>query len=105
LRHSGSDGRFLWLPGIREVKGIISVEELARRCGITRFRRMDLAFHGSVGVGLAAGPNPDDTVDVGDWCRPVLLDGQPTLLVLPATSEGEGVRRWRIVDRDIVKEY
>ncbi|HHW18155.1 MAG TPA: hypothetical protein GXX30_04550 [Firmicutes bacterium] len=105
LRHSGADGRFLWLPGIREVRGVLSVEDLTKRCGITQFRRMDVASDALSDVSNEDMPAPHDTVDVEDWCRPVLLDGEPTLLVLPVTPRVAGVRRWHIVDRDVIKKY
>ena len=99
LRHSGNDGRFLWLKGIREMRGTHSVTDLLANTGVSRLR-----VEGAEGA--EAGPAPADTVDVGEWFRPVLLDGVPTLLVrLLGTDANSGRRRWIIEAKETIKEY
>ncbi len=98
LRHSGSDGRFLWLKGIREMKGTYSVADLLAKSGVIRLR--------PDGNGDGVDPAPTDTIDVGEWFRPVLLDGVPTLLIrLAGPDEASGHRRWQIEAKDAIKEY
>ncbi len=37
LRHSGGDGRFLWLRGIREMTGVHTTAEILAQSGVERF--------------------------------------------------------------------
>jgi len=78
LRGDGSDGRFVGLPGIREVTGAVSVEQVLERTAISDVIDADS------GRSLEAG----SLVDLGDWMRPRLLGGRP---VLVARRSGE---RW-----------
>jgi hypothetical protein len=90
LRTAGSDGRFLWLPGLRELTGIHAVNDLARLAGIQAVQTISGAPVGGA-----------ERVDVGDWPRPVLHGGQAVLLV----EEGDpDANNWRAVDRARVKE-
>ncbi|MFC5993454.1 hypothetical protein ACFQE5_04395 [Pseudonocardia hispaniensis] len=94
LHLSGDDGLFLFLPGIRDLEGRLTAEELRRRVPIDR------AF----GPG-AQEPAPDEVIDLGDWVRPVLLAGEAVLLLDPPTTGADGVRRWRTAPRAVVKQY
>jgi hypothetical protein len=89
LRAEGNDGRFLWLPGLRELTGVLPVGELMSTARIDVIRTVagDLAPAGS-------------TVEVGDWPRPLVRDGQAVLLVEEA---GSGASDWVVVGRDVVK--
>lgn len=91
LRAAGRDGRFLWLPGLRELTGVHTVDDLERAAGIQAVRTL-----AGVPVNRAA------RVDVGDWPRPVLLDGQAVLLVEEGDSDAGD---WRAADRVHVKEH
>ncbi len=91
LRVGGNDGRFLWLPGLRDLTGVHAVDDLCRLAGIEAARTLD----GRRVEGSAR-------VEVGDWPRPVLADGQAVLLVEEGDPDGSD---WRAVDRDRVKEY
>jgi hypothetical protein len=42
-----------------------------------------------------------ELVDVGDWFRPVLIDGKPTLIVEKACGLKAGLK---IIDKDKIKE-
>jgi hypothetical protein len=70
LRRAGEDGRFLWLPGLRELKGAYPVAQICLAGHIDRVCTPD-----------GADLSPETLVDVGEWVRPVLRGGQATLLV------------------------
>ena len=90
LRVAGDDGRFLWLPGLRETTGIHPAAALTGLAGIERIRTMD-------GVEIS----PQDTVDLGTWCRPVLWGGQAVLLV-EAVADQPGA--WHVAAKETIKE-
>ncbi len=71
LRSTGNDGRFIGLPGIREIRGVVRAGEILRGTPIERV----VAENGEV-LGDA------ETVDTLDWIRPVLRDGAIVLTVL-----------------------
>jgi len=70
LRIDGNDGRFVDLPGIRDVAGAMSVADVLDQTGI--FDVVDTTTKGSVA--------PTSTLDLGDWVRPRLVGGQPVLV-------------------------
>jgi hypothetical protein len=70
LRQAGEDGRFLWLPGLRELQGKYPVAQICADGHIDRVCTPD-------GIDLT----PETLVDVGEWVRPVLRGGQATLYV------------------------
>jgi hypothetical protein len=70
LRGSGDDGRFIGLPGIRALTGVLRVGEIVARSPIASVESVD-------GESL-----PDDVlVDTRDWVRPALRGGKPVLRV------------------------
>ncbi|MFT3892629.1 MAG: hypothetical protein QM730_13420 [Anaerolineales bacterium] len=86
LHREGNDGRFLWLPGLRELKGIYPVDEVIAKGHIERvctLEHVDLALN--------------TLVDVGEWVRPVLRNSQSTLYV------EENEHGWRILSKDRIK--
>lgn len=86
LRHAGNDGRFLWLPGMRELQGKISVKQICSLGHIDRIctlEEFDLS--------------PDTLVDVGEWVRPVLRQGKATLFVEEINHE------WHIISKEHIK--
>jgi hypothetical protein len=89
LALSGSDGLFLSMPGIRDLGGACTYAELRALVPI------DLA-RGPDGAEPAAG----DRLELGDWVRPVLLDGLAVLLLQPPV---DGV--WAVQPRAVVKRY
>lgn len=90
LRAAGNDGRFLWLPGIRDLTGAYTVDELLGLTGIEVFRTLDGAEIPSA-----------DIVDLGAWCRPILEDGQAVLLVEPADGQAG---YWRVAAKERIKQ-
>ena len=79
LRAEGNNGRFIELRGIRDVKGIISVNDLLKRTGI-------VFVQDPLGRNLSA----KELVDSRDWIRPSLVGGEAVLLVKedPDSSDG-----------------
>lgn len=77
LRIEGDDGRYVDLPGIRDVAGIVTVADLLHATGIT-----DVVDH-TDGESL----QPTSRLDLGDWVRPRLMGGRP---VLVARRDREG---------------
>lgn len=88
LREGGNDGRYVWLKGIREMQGKYSANEILVNSGVKQIRTEE-----------GEQPEKNDIVDVGDWFRPVLLDGMPTLLVEKNMTEG----CWKILGRESIK--
>lgn len=92
LRAGGQDGRFIWLEGLREISGIYTAGQLVQSYRIDRVMSLD-----NVVV------PPEGKIDVGEWRRPVLKDGQAVLLVERAESREEF--GWRVAPKEIVKQY
>lgn len=86
LRRAGNDGRFLWLPGLRELEGKYSVSELAEIAHIDCVCTLD-------GVQL----HPETLIDVGEWVRPILKNSKATLFVEDKNHE------WYVVSKDRIK--
>lgn len=83
LRAHGNDGRFVDLPGLRE---------LSRRVKIEDFNRIGIEVQYKAG---SPQPTPTDVYDTLDWARPSLINGKPVLIV--ERSEKENV--WVPVNR------
>lgn len=69
LRADGDDGRYVGLPGIREVSGEIKVSDLLERTAIAAVVDQDRTPLERSGI-----------INVGDWVRPRLIGGQPVLV-------------------------
>jgi hypothetical protein len=86
LHHAGNDGRFLWLPGLRDLKGKYPIAEVIAQGHIERVCTVDYNEL-----------SPEEIVDVGEWVRPVLLNGKSTLLVEKQDHE------WHILMKERIK--
>jgi hypothetical protein len=86
LHRAGDDGRYLWLPGLRELKGKYPVHEICTLGHIDRVCTLEQ-------VELA----PNSVVDVGEWIRPILKNGKATLYVEEKNNE------WNIISKDHIK--
>ena len=87
LHRDGNDGRFVWLPGLLELHGRYAVADILARTAIDRvcsLEHVDLPIH--------------ELVELGEWTRPVLRDGQATLYV---EKKKHG---WSVLDKDHVKD-
>jgi hypothetical protein len=90
LRAMGDDGRFVWVPGVRELNGSHRAASLVRETGIDEVRGTD---------GSAVGA--DDLVDVDPWPRPVVRGGRAVLLVQPGDKDGT----WMLAPRNFIKTF
>lgn len=91
LHLGGDDGRFLWMPGLRDLAGNVTYDQLRSLAPI------DVARD-------PAGQEPkgDDLIDLGDWIRPVLR-GSRSVLLLAAQCSDVPVSTWTVLPRDTVK--
>lgn len=91
LYASGNDGRYLWLPGLRELCGVYTLTELLERVPFGR-------------VETIRGRTPafDDRIDVGDWVRPILQGGRSVLLIEEVKNHDEC--DWRILDKSRIEQ-
>jgi hypothetical protein len=90
LRAGANDGRFLWLPGLRELSGVHQASRLLQ--GL----RLDT-------IETEAGTPVDghEGVFVGDWPRPLLRGGRKTFLV---QETGHEEYRWSSLGKERLKQ-
>jgi hypothetical protein len=88
LRAAGNDGRFLWLPGLRELSGSYTAGELKSLAHIDQIQDL-----------RGKSPQEFDRIEVGEWLRPVLRGGKALLLV------EEIDHGWRVVAKEQVKRF
>jgi len=86
LHRAGNDGRFLWLPGLRELQGKYLVTDVIAKGHIERVCTLD---HNELSL--------EETVDVGEWVRPILKNGKSTLFVEEQNHE------WHILSKETIK--
>jgi hypothetical protein len=94
LHLSGNDGLFITLPGIRELPGQATIDDL---CALTPIDCARDSTH--------LRPNSGESIELGDWVRPVLLDGRAVLLLEPPRQQPDGRRLWRTAPRYVVKKH
>jgi hypothetical protein len=95
LRAAGTDGRFLWLRGIREVQpGQYTLAALKFLTGIECFR----ATHSEI-----AQIGDEDHIDVWWSLRPVMIENKSTLLL--EMQHEQQVCKWRSAPKELVREY
>jgi len=92
LRKSGNDGRFIWLRGkeLREMTGILSVEDLLEQTGIDSI--LDLK-------GNSLGYN--EMIHVGDWVRPVIQNNKVLLIAYKTLNNND--YGWKLASKDFIK--
>ena len=90
LRTGANDGRFLWLPGLRETSGIHEASQLLQRLGLDA-------------IETEAGDPVDarERVLVGDWPRPLMRRGRKTFLV---QETGHEDYRWSGLGKERLKQ-
>ena len=86
LHRAVNDGRFLWLPGLREMMGKYPVEEVIAKGHIERVCTLD---HDEL--------SPEEIIDIGEWVRPVLRNGKSTLYIEEKDHE------WHILSKEHIK--
>lgn len=78
LYADGNDGRYLWKRGLREMTGtVVRVDELAAKTGIDDIRRDG---------GASILDQRTARIALGQWPRPVRIDGLAVLLVTEGTA-------------------
>jgi hypothetical protein len=87
LHRAGDDGRYLWLPGLRELNGKYSVEDVIAKGHIDCICTLE---HDEL--------SPEQIIDVGEWVRPVLRNGKSTLYVEEQNHE------WHILSKEHIKD-
>ncbi len=93
LHSGGDDGRYLWLRGIRELEEeTVALGDLQKMTGIEVFRTL-------AGVNV---DDPEQTIYLGPWPRPVRDGGKATLLL--EKSHGADAD-WMVLDKDSIKAY
>src|SRR6185437_12081332 len=76
LHLSGNDGLFITLPGIRKLPNHATIDT------VRTLTPIDLARDD-----MHRQPGPGEVIDLGDWVRPVLLDGLAVLLLEPPRQQ------------------
>lgn len=94
LQLSGNDGLFITLPGLADLPYEATVDELLAKVPIDDVRDA-----------VGRRPGPGEQVELGDWVRPVLLEGRAVLLLDPPQELPDGRRRWRTAPRAVVKKH
>jgi hypothetical protein len=69
LSKEGNDGRLLWTRNLRETTGNFTIRELLNHVDIERVVEKD---HSRADL--------NTVISIGEWCRPVMLDGKITLI-------------------------
>ena len=88
LRAGGNDGRYLWLPHLRELNGKISVRQLKCLTGAIC----------QIASSRAILPEAAE-IETGSWLRPILQDGMPVILC-EETPEHE----WCVLSKESIKQ-
>ncbi|WP_125079883.1 hypothetical protein [Mycobacterium sp. P7213] len=94
LQLSGNDGLFITLPGLGNLPMEATVDELLASVPIDDARD-----------GSGNRPASGELIELGDWVRPVLLEGRAVLLLDPPLQCSDGRRRWRTAPRSVVKKH
>ncbi|MEC9315031.1 MAG: hypothetical protein VYB22_09100 [Pseudomonadota bacterium] len=93
LQASGSDGRMLWLQGMREqAEQTVKLGVLLDQTGIDLVRSIE-------GQVLT---NPDLDIAMGPWPRAIWLGGQATLIVEPDLENPHG---WQVAAKDYLRQF
>ena len=93
LRRLGTDGRFIWLEGVRELSGELGAAHLLEETGIDSIEDRE------------GRPVPADaTIWIESWPRAVLIDGNAVLLVEKAEKSDVGYD-WQLIPREEIKRY
>lgn len=93
LRKTGHDGRFVWVEGVRELAGVVSLEALLGSTGIDEARSLN---------GIQ--PDTQHMICVDPWPRPVLIDHKAILLVERVETPHDTID-WRLVPKEVTKQY
>ncbi len=93
LRRSGTDGRFVWLEGVRELSGVVPAAELLEKTGIDAIENLQ----GRAVPGA-------DLICVEPWPRAVLIAGRAVLLVQKPENDNDGFD-WQLLPREDIRRF
>lgn len=93
LRRGGHDGRFIWLPGVRELTGVETADRLLETTGIDAVETVD-----------GRTVPREARVRVDPWPRPVLLHGRAVLLT-QETQEDDAGYHWELLPKEAIRRY
>ena len=93
LRRSGTDGRFVWLDGVRELAGVVSAAELLENTGIDAIEDREANAVSAV-----------DLICVDPWPRAVLIEGRAVLLVQKPEKNNVGFD-WQLLPREDIRRF
>lgn len=93
LRKGAHDGRFVWVEGVRDLKGITTADFLLSETGIDILQAPD-------GKAVVGG----DRISVDPWPRPVLLNDKAVLLIQRVETQ-HAQCDWQLVPRELTKQY
>ncbi|MFN8443861.1 MAG: hypothetical protein U0175_23985 [Caldilineaceae bacterium] len=91
LRVEGNDGRFLWLPRLRQLQGIYTVERLCQLVPIELIQDR------------GGSPIPGhERIEIGEWPRPIMRNGK--ILLLVDKAENHDQFEWQVADKQSIKQ-
>ena len=93
LRRSGTDGRFVWLEGVRELSGVAPASDLIENTGIDAIEDRE---------GRAV--SPGDSICVDPWPRAVLIQGRAVLLVQRPEKKNVSFH-WQLLPREDIRRF
>lgn len=93
LRKTGHDGRFVWVEGVRELNGVLTLDALLTSTGIDEARSLD-----------GTKPDHNHIISVDPWPRPVLIEHKAILLVERVETTHDNFD-WRLVPKEVTKQY
>jgi hypothetical protein len=103
LHISGSDGRFVWVPGMADAAGKVTYRQLLLLAGIDAAQDAE-----------GREPGAEEVVDIGERLQPVLLGGRVVVLLDPpiTTSQAAGfgarpkpVTTWHAAGPEVVRRH
>ncbi|MHC1708618.1 MAG: hypothetical protein AB9842_13995 [Bacteroidales bacterium] len=89
LRKGNSDGRVLWMPELREIKGIVTASELMNKLAIDRILNKSGEF-----IPLSS------RIDLGEWFRPVMKDN---CCILYVEETDHKLSEFRVAAKEYIK--
>ena len=96
LHATRSDGRFLWMRGVRDLKvGPYALAELRASTDIE-------AFVTTAGQEVSSATAQ---IVITEWARPVLADGRSVLYLEEEPHEQTHPHRWRVADKAFIKQF
>lgn len=96
LHATRSDGRFLWMRGVRDLKeGAYALGDLRANTDIEAF----MTTNGQEVSAASA------QINITEWARPVLAGGRSVLYLEEDHHEQTDFRSWRVADKAFIKQF